>query len=282
MTKSSAHSYGHAFYVAPEQRESLKAATVRSDVYSLGKLLNFVLTGRDPDKVHQCDMSVVCSRACADDPSTRYTDVEQMAGDYAKAKNLLTAPIVPQEDWTLAERLQHEADIDWLEFHNYAVGGNYNDHIYYDHIVPMLTHLKGEGQLRAYLGAIGPAADEFADALSNQLAECYGTVGWPFAAMDSFGRFLDALFHASDRPHLRLVCLRELWDLAYVIDQWAVQRIVARVIGDAEVPDEIAGDFAMHISESCVSAEKPRFASRSVHAAIRNAIEGLSWSGDSN
>ena len=50
FTHVATENYGQYLYVAPEQRESLSQATDKSDIYSLGKLLYFVLTGKDPER----------------------------------------------------------------------------------------------------------------------------------------------------------------------------------------------------------------------------------------
>lgn len=53
---SSVPGYGSMMYVAPEQQDNLENATRKSDVYSLGKLLYFILTGRDPRTTNDIDM----------------------------------------------------------------------------------------------------------------------------------------------------------------------------------------------------------------------------------
>ncbi|MCS0674628.1 serine/threonine-protein kinase [Cytobacillus firmus] len=49
--KSSLAGHGTDVYVAPEQLEKLRYATERSDVYSLGKIFYFILTGKTPPHV---------------------------------------------------------------------------------------------------------------------------------------------------------------------------------------------------------------------------------------
>jgi len=49
--KSSLAGHGTQSYVAPEQLEKLRNATERSDVYSLGEIFYFILTGKTPPLV---------------------------------------------------------------------------------------------------------------------------------------------------------------------------------------------------------------------------------------
>jgi tRNA A-37 threonylcarbamoyl transferase component Bud32 len=89
-TKSNISDFGHVLYVAPEQREKLKAATHQSDIYSLGRLFAFILTGRDPDNVNSnIDFYSIIKKATRLEPSERYDNVEQMRDTYFKMKEEL-------------------------------------------------------------------------------------------------------------------------------------------------------------------------------------------------
>lgn len=86
-TKSNISDFGHVLYVAPEQREQLKAATHQSDIYSLGRLFAFILTGRDPDNVmSNIAFYPIIKKATRQEPSERYDSVEQMREAYFKMK----------------------------------------------------------------------------------------------------------------------------------------------------------------------------------------------------
>jgi serine/threonine protein kinase len=62
-TRSAISNYGQMYYVAPEQIANLNAATLRSDVFSLGRLLDFLLTGRLPSQVHDTAFRSVIEKA---------------------------------------------------------------------------------------------------------------------------------------------------------------------------------------------------------------------------
>jgi len=87
-TKSALKDYGHILYVAPEQREQLKAANNKSDLFSLGRLLEFILTGRDPDS-HDSNIpfAQLINKATQSNPAERYETVDQMHKEYLNMKD---------------------------------------------------------------------------------------------------------------------------------------------------------------------------------------------------
>ena len=68
---------GTPAFISPEQRSSLHSATRLSDVYGLGKLLQYVTEGRWPEfePVLSNPLRAVILRACAFEPSSRYPSV---------------------------------------------------------------------------------------------------------------------------------------------------------------------------------------------------------------
>lgn len=68
--------YGTLAYCAPEQLQKLKDGDKRSDVFSLGRIVNFVMTG-DP---HQCahPLRAVAEKATSASPDNRYQDARSM------------------------------------------------------------------------------------------------------------------------------------------------------------------------------------------------------------
>ncbi len=67
---------GQYSYCAPEQFMMLKEGDKRSDVYSLGRIINFILTG-DPSNYHHFLRTVV-EKATSQNPSFRYSDAGEL------------------------------------------------------------------------------------------------------------------------------------------------------------------------------------------------------------
>ena len=77
------NSVGQYYYCAPEQFMMLKDADKRSDVYSLGRLINFIMTGdaRDSHHIYRS----VAEKATNSDAAYRYGDASQLSSFFEKA-----------------------------------------------------------------------------------------------------------------------------------------------------------------------------------------------------
>jgi serine/threonine protein kinase len=70
------YSYGCLDYISPEQHNNLSSCSALTEVYSLGKVINFVMTG-SPNNYYHCFNSI--SRKCTDSQSNRrYTSVNEL------------------------------------------------------------------------------------------------------------------------------------------------------------------------------------------------------------
>lgn len=70
------NSFGQYLYCAPEQFMMLKDGDTRSDVYSLGRVINFIMN-KDPRKNNHILRSVV-EKATNENPAFRYTDASEL------------------------------------------------------------------------------------------------------------------------------------------------------------------------------------------------------------
>lgn len=74
---------GQYYYCAPEQFMLLKDGDKRSDVYSLGRIINFIMTGR-PTNAHHIFRSVA-EKATNADAAYRYADAGQLSKYFEKS-----------------------------------------------------------------------------------------------------------------------------------------------------------------------------------------------------
>lgn len=77
------HSMGQYYYCAPEQFMQLKEGDKRSDVYSLGSLINFIMTGDPRNSIHFLRNPV--EKAKNENPSVRYSDAGALLRGVEKA-----------------------------------------------------------------------------------------------------------------------------------------------------------------------------------------------------
>lgn len=270
-TRSSAANYGHAFYVAPEQREGLKQATVRSDIFSLGKLLNFVMTGKDPDHHHQCPYSAVIRRATHQDPEERYPTTTHLADHFRQLVAVRTAPaptgsilgIVLDENVTRPQ---------WDKLHAALVDPRYDGLPYYGYLQPVIDFLTTDDRLEQYFSTIGPESARFARELANQIRECVRTVGWPFSATTTFGNFLHRIYSATSDPDTRAICIVELWNLGIGGDQWGPKDILLDILTSGSMAEAEVMALVDHILQDNMTSDEERLFDSAIPAPIRNAI----------
>ena len=74
---------GQYYYCAPEQFMLLKDGDKRSDVYSLGRIMNFIMTENPTDSHHM--FRSVTEKATNSDASYRYADAEQLSVYFEKS-----------------------------------------------------------------------------------------------------------------------------------------------------------------------------------------------------
>lgn len=270
-TRSSAANYGHAYYVAPEQRDKLKSATVKSDIYSLGKLLNFAMTGKDPDHHYPCSLSSVIQRATHPEPDQRHQTVALLRKHFEQMVNIRTGPVpLPR---TMAGALDIGDSVpDWNQIHDSLINPKYDDHPYHDYLDPVIKFFSEPGRLAEYFSAIAGGEVQFAEAFVKELNDCFGTVGWPFNDTGRFADFLHKIFLESTASQTRGICLKELWDIAFGADQWGAQRTMIALLSSGQIGDAEEMTLANHILETNKQVEDGRLMQPQIPAVIRRVL----------
>lgn len=271
-TASSASGYGQILYVSPEQRQKLKDATLQSDIYSLGKLVYFIYTGRDPDNMKPFELSTLVGRATEEKPGDRFNNIHDFEEHYLKLKQLQLNIDIPIEYITLLEVAESGEEIDFHYLHKILVQGNVLQHVYSDYIAPVVKIFSDTGYFIRYYKTVGSAISEFVNMLSQRLEDCYGTVGWPFKAASNFGSLLKRIVLAVPDEHVRLICLKHLWKLAFEMDQWSVQRDIAEVFNHKYISGVIAPTLAEYIVNSETEVDLQHFQSLLLPRIIKVAI----------
>ncbi|MFB7035924.1 serine/threonine-protein kinase [Bacillus altitudinis] len=253
--KSSIAGHGTAVYVAPEQTEKLSNATKKSDVYSLGKLFYFILTGNEPPYVITSvdRFERLIKRASSEQPDHRYKDAIDFKEEYEKAKQIQI--ILGQDDKfnrTLGELLNSNPKAPWNEFHEVAMKCNVIEHDWFDFIEPAMEKLKDINVIYEYVEHIGEdAALSFIKLFRERLREMPG-IGWPYSDDYRIGIFAENLYIGSHLyTSIRKEALELLWDWAAKEDRWAIQDRVMSFIKDNKIRDKsLADHFAYYMLET--------------------------------
>jgi len=271
-TNSSASGYGQILYVSPEQRIKLKDATVKSDIYSLGKLVYFIFTGKDPDNLRPFELSSLIIKSIEDNPNDRFADIHEFERHFLSLKELQLNQKIAIEYLTLSEVVSSTDEKNWIHLHELLVKGNYLEHVYTDFISPVNTLLLKNNNLRDYYMAVGNAIRDFVRTYSERLHECYQTLGWPFSSMETFGTVLIKIIKTIKDDETRLICFKQLWYLAFEADQWSVQREIKEVFNSSFITSTIETQLAEYIVHSETKVEMIHFTNQTLPQIIKASI----------
>ncbi|AEE50890.1 serine/threonine-protein kinase [Haliscomenobacter hydrossis] len=258
-THSSASGYGQALYVSPEQREKLKDSTIKSDIYSLGKVIYFIWTGKDPIDLKNCGFSSLISKAINEDPKDRFQNIEELEKSYLRIKKVMVSQSIPDEYKTLNDLASNMSVVDWHQFHQLAlVEVNFNS-VYSSYVSPVVQILNTNQNLEKYYRELGNELKDFTIFFCSKLVQCLSTTGWPFKATSEFGSLLKRIYLLVKSEEVELLCLKHLWLIGYKYDQWSVQSDFKNAIIQKEVKEYIAPQLGEFIVESEVECDLSSF-----------------------
>lgn len=271
-TTSSASGYGQILYVSPEQRVHLKDATTKSDIFSLGRLIYFIFTGKDPDNIKPFPLSSLVAKATEDNPENRFTNIEEFEKHFLALKELHLNQKIPKNALTLDELLKSASEKDFITIHDFFVKGNYLNHVYDDYISPVNTFLMERDNLNSYYKVVGSGIREFAQTYSNRLYECYQTTRWPFSSMNTFGEVLRKIIENVTDDETKLICIEHMWYLAFVADQWKVQKLIKSVLTEKYVSKAIETQLSEFIISTAVEVNINIFSDIQLPSIIKVGI----------
>ena len=271
-TGSSSSGYGQILYVSPEQRAKLKNSSIASDIYSLGKLIYFIFTGKDPDTLKPFELSSLVAKATEEIPSDRFSKVEELEKHFLSLKELQLNEKIAIEQLTLREIVDSKDKLEWVEMHEILVKGNYLEHVYSDYIDPVNKLLLSDKNLESYYAEVGNTIIQFVTTYSARLSECYQTVGWPFREMSTFGTMLVNMIKTVSDDEVRLICFKQLWRLAFEFDQWDVQKEIKNVFKNSFIPKSIETQLSEYVVETGVKVDLNHFSGLSLPMIVKGSI----------
>lgn len=271
-TGSSASGYGQILYVSPGQHIKLKDATEKSDIYSLGKVVYFIFTAKNPDNLKQFELSSLVAKSIEENPDERFANIQEFESHFFSLKDLQLNQKIAAEYLTFKEVISSTDKIDWIKLHELLVIGNFLEHVYSDYISPVNDFLLAGNNLNTYYATIGNAIRDFVKTYSERLNECYQSLGWPFSSMDTFGSVLIKLIKNVKDEETKLICFIQLWRLAFEFDQWNVQKDIKEVLNDTYVSSTIETQLAEYIIHSETKIEISNFSSFTLPKLIKISI----------
>jgi serine/threonine protein kinase len=161
---------GTFYYTPPEQHDGLGNVTQQGDIYSLGKLLEFILTGKKPVSTRITNgFKVIVERSTQGEPENRYADITEFQVAYKKIKDLT---VLDQARSTRSDPTtfwQEDGQVDWKLFHRFAVEGEFEKSVYTEYLDVFVTVLEDIDNLRKYVEFAGAAVRDSLDTLERKL-----------------------------------------------------------------------------------------------------------------
>ena len=212
------------------------------------------------------------TKATEDNPENRFENIVELEKHFNALRDLQLNQNIPIEYITLSEVLSSGEKMDYLKMHQILVKGNYIDHVYDDYIAAVNKFVLLEDGFDDYYGAIGMSVREFVRIYSERLNDCYATFRWPFSAMGTFGKVLKKIIYTVNDDEVRLICLKQIWHIAFEADQWSVQDIARELYTNAFISKAIENELAEHIISSGTRVEMSKFSRAVMPTAIKSAV----------
>lgn len=166
---------GQLYYCAPEQFMMLKDGDKRSDVYSLGRVINFIMTG-DPTNSHHIYRSIA-EKATNSDSAYRYADAGQLSIFFEKA---VAYKQKSENQARIDEKISREVFDDEIESYIYDLSADKIS-------AAILQEKKGFADV---LLSFMKTSEEHAQYVIQSVDKSYQEVcGRSFVAYDSFASF---------------------------------------------------------------------------------------------
>lgn len=276
-TRTSASGYGQILYVAPEQLEHLKNADIRSDIYSLGKVLYFVMTGKDPGEIKTCDFVSLIRKATQERPTDRHQTIDEFAAEFEAMRKFFQDTAIPIDQQTMRGYLEGRADVDWKEFHEIAVLGTSDNHPYFDYVWPTVEYFSDQKRLVAYYATKKGELLHFVNTFIQGIAAIRRNLGWNFKTLDDIGNLVYRIYLLAKERDIKLLCICTIWEIAYDDNQFALQRSFHSIINNNLLPADVEGDFAAYIvSSNTRRLQMSLFQGVRLPANVRRAILQIS------
>ena len=264
---------GTFLYMAPEQMTDAKNANFRSDIYSLGRILLEMFTGRLTSPVIDTSsledgIGHVIEKCTKADPSRRYESVAELKQEflavlgvtpalspYDEITELLSALVSgTRADKRLAERLldllrQHRSDTDVVHEVMMKLPG---------HVASVLFEIDRE-QTRGLIGTF------VAHATSQS---------WGFSYTDEIGTQCKHLYHAIDDANIRADLIHCVMDVGSGHNRWYVMGVFDELMeekhdqAESLAIAEMFGRVSPHLREWA----RERLSKVKLHPAIAAAL----------
>lgn len=222
--------FGTRGYSAPEQFDDAGCADERSDIFSLGRIIEDITTNLHEYPIPTSDLHYIISKCTQTAPERRFSSVVELKAAIDSVYQTMLGLIEQNTiDDVLAKMKLKTADSN--DVHELAV--------------KMLTNDNGE-KLEEYFHSISDELyqelesrdSELVEKLITQLQQYYTCQGWSFGYTDTIGSNCKRLFTISENAAVKANLLYAIIEVGLSHNRWYVMGIAAELLKTAK--DEVA------------------------------------------
>ena len=215
---------GQYDYCAPEQFRQLKDGDKRSDVYSLGKIINFIMTGSAQNSTHQ--FRSIVEKATSDSPSLRYTDATEMRISIEKSMKYYSDATRQKEILKKIENRDFDEDVEMFiyELSNDKMCQMLNERIYgFD--IALLRFMKIDEKKALFV-------------IQGVESSYIKVAGREFEAYDPFADFVNEILISQPVFSFTVneIAAKILKHIAKEVNRFSAQRIIDSLVKDGVEP----------------------------------------------
>ncbi|MDO5376385.1 MAG: protein kinase [Staphylococcus rostri] len=212
---------GQFSYCAPEQLMGLKDGNKKSDVFSLGRIINFVMTGDPHNFSHQ--FNVVSQKATNDNPNYRYDDAKELYDHFEKI--IVLNNDVEKQDRILKKIGNSMFDEEVEVFYSNQSKEKLNIFI-----------LKSTFKSRATLLKYMQVKDNYAETVIQHIDDEYENTCQRFENYDVFADFMYEILSQSFSFRVNEIAAKILNRIAYDVNRFYAQRLAQKLIKEGVEP----------------------------------------------
>ncbi|MGT2807993.1 serine/threonine protein kinase [Streptococcus iniae] len=214
-------SFGQLLYCAPEQRTLLKDADKRSDVFSLGRIINFVMSKNPIISSHS--LRSISEKATNIEPNYRYQDASEML-------NALNSWLIIRSDESFKKNI-------WEKIDQGVFDNDIENYIYEMSAKELCrTCIKKRNVFIDCLIAFMKIDDSHANYIIQMIHSNYAQYSKRFEDADPFATLSYRVLSGNFSFTVNEIAARILKDVAYTVGRFSAQRMIDNLIDEGLEP----------------------------------------------
>lgn len=216
------NNFGQYLYCAPEQMQRLAEASKKSDVFSLGRIINFVMT-KDPLNANHA-FNIISEKATASQSENRYVDATNMKVKFEKY--LAYQQTGEKKNEFLRKSKANIQDASIIEFINALEAKQKAEYLleYKDMVLNSLLF---------YMGVNNDNAFRMISDIANKYQEVCNR---SFEAYDIFAKFAYNILKADFQYSVKEIAAKMLQYIAFIVNRFYAQDLIEMLKNEGVEP----------------------------------------------